>query len=62
MIRGLELLCWKERLGELGLVSPGRRRLRGELRAAARAWRGRQERWGKYFQQGLLRQDKEQWL
>ena len=29
-----------QRLGELGLLSLGRRRLQGELRAAARAWRG----------------------
>ena len=40
MIRGLESLCWEERLGELGLVSLGKRRLWGDLRAAASAWRG----------------------
>ena len=40
MMRGLEPLCWEERLGELGLLSLGRRRLQGDLRAAVRAWRG----------------------
>ena len=40
VIRGLESLCWEERLGELGLLTLERRRLRGDLRAAASAWRG----------------------
>ena len=43
MVRGLEPLCYGAGLGELGLLSLGRRRLRGDLRAAPSTYRGRQE-------------------
>ena len=49
MTRGLEPLCWEERLGELGLLSLGKRRLQGDLRAAARAWRGCERTGDKLF-------------
>ena len=49
MMRGLEPLCCEERLGELGLFSLGRRRLWGDLKAAASAWRGCERAGEEYF-------------
>jgi len=40
MIRGLEPLCWEERLGELGLLSLRRRRLQGDLTVACQGFKG----------------------
>ena len=52
MIRGLEPLCWEERLGELGLLSLGRRRLQGDLREVFQNFMGVYERAGEGLGQG----------
>jgi len=46
MTRGLEPLCGEERLGELGLLSLGRRRLQGDLREVFQNFMGAYKRAG----------------
>jgi len=53
MIRGLEHLCYEDRLRELGLLSLQKSLLQRDLGAAASAWRGRQEGWRGAFHKGV---------
>jgi len=54
MIRGLEHLCYKDRLRELGLFSLEKRRLWGDLRAAFQYLKGPTGRMERVFSQGCV--------
>jgi len=54
MIQGLEHLSYEDRLGELGLFSLEKRRLRGDLREAFQYQWGPIGKMGKIFSAGLV--------